>query len=129
MGAWGVETFENDDAADWVYQVEAADSLDVARSALDISGSDYVEVPEGSVALAAAEVVAASSGQPHAALPDEVVAWVAAHGSDVTDADRQLAKQAVARVGAEDSELVELWADADEATWRSTLEDLDRRLG
>ena len=128
MGAWGVGPFENDDAADWVYELEAGEGLDVLRSALSLGELDYVEAPEGSIALAAAEIVAASGGQPHPELPEEPAAWLASNGGQVTEAERQLARQAVARVGAEGSELAELWEDAGAEAWRATLDDVNRRL-
>ena len=34
MGAWGVGTFENDDASDWVYQLEGAEDLELVRATL-----------------------------------------------------------------------------------------------
>jgi hypothetical protein len=40
-----------------------------------------------------------------------------------------LARDAVARVGAERSELRELWDESDDTTWRDLLVTLERRLG
>ena len=62
MGAWGINTFENDDAADWFaeYCDEPNEELLFdAFSTVNGIGDDYLEAPESSVALAAAEVVAA----------------------------------------------------------------------
>jgi hypothetical protein len=62
MGAWGTEPFANDDAMDWIADLETAKDLRVVRAALDAvpgDGAEYIEAPVGCVALAAAEVVAA----------------------------------------------------------------------
>ena len=55
MGAWGYLPFENDDALDWLEELEAG-GADVVRSALAKAGDRYVEATEGGVAIAAAEV-------------------------------------------------------------------------
>lgn len=68
MGTWGRGAFENDDAADWAAELD--DCSPEAREAYVISTlrealhacdtDDYLEVTEGSEAIAAAAVVAAS---------------------------------------------------------------------
>ena len=57
MGAWGSGPFENDDACDWLD--ELADSgVAALREALALAdAADYLEAPDGSVVVAAAEVV------------------------------------------------------------------------
>lgn len=40
----------------------------------------------------------------------------------------ELALEAVGRVASDESELAELWDDADEPEWRESLEDLAERL-
>ena len=42
-----------------------------------LEAADYIEAPDASAALAAAEVVAALLGRPAVELPDAVAAWVA----------------------------------------------------
>lgn len=129
MGAWGHTTFENDDALDWVYELEEASGTDVLVSALEgIADADYLEASEASAALASAEVVAALDGRPAASLPPEVEAWVKENQEPV-DADLlMLARSAVERISRE-SELQELWSESgDEAEWQESLEDLLQRL-
>ncbi len=88
----------------------------------------YVEAPEGSVAIAAADITAACQGNPSGDLPENVVDWLTAHGAELTAGDVELALEAVGRVAGEESELAELWDEADEAEWRESLEDLSERL-
>ena len=127
MGAWGYLPFENDDALDWLEELEAA-GADVVRKALAKAGLRYVEAPEGAIALAAAEVTAASQGNPLGDLPKNVTDWVTAHGAEITAEDVEMAVEAVERVAGEESELAELWDDADEPEWRESLDDLAERL-
>ncbi len=127
MGAWGYLPFENDDALDWLEELEAG-GADVVRKALAKAGDRYVEAPDGAVALAAAEITSASQGNPLGDLPENVTDWVTAHGPEITAEDVEMALEAVERVAGEQSELAELWDDADEPEWRESLDDLSERL-
>jgi Domain of unknown function (DUF4259) len=130
MGAWGAGPFENDDASDWVYELEEAPDLnfvrDVLRSVVDATG--YLDAPDGSIGLAAAEVVAAAHGHPTGALPESVTTWAAAHGSQVSNDDLMLAVAAVDRIVSDDSELRDLWEDAADAGWATSVQELRQRL-
>jgi hypothetical protein len=127
MGAWGARSFENDDALDWVWELEESSDDSVVRAAFAaVQGDGDVESPEAACACAAAEVVAAASGAPADWLPGEVKDWVAAHGPAVAGL-RAEAHAAVRRV-AEHSELQQLWAQAGGAEWDSGIADLLGRL-
>jgi hypothetical protein len=130
MGAWGFGPFENDDAADWMYELNESNDFTVARTVLTriANHAEYLEAPECSTAIAAAEVVAAAILQPSPALPEEVAAWTATHASEVTAADVTVAVAAVDRTLADDSELRDLWAEAGEIGWVDGVNDLRRRL-
>jgi hypothetical protein len=130
MGAWGEGSFENDDAADWVYELEQMEGMEGVAAVLEKAGEGgYLESPDACIALAAAEAVAAALGEPSATLPPEVAAWAEGHRDSV---DRELAVLAltvVDRIGA-DSELKELWEETDDfEPWKTTLTDLRQRLG
>lgn len=131
MGAWGTGVFDNDDALDWVSELET-EGLQAAGGAVQtvLEGApNYLEAPECAAALAAAEVIAALRGRPAADLPPEVRTWISRHsdaapGEDLT----QNARRAVALV-MEGSELAELWAESDEVSqWRAAVADLQARL-
>jgi hypothetical protein len=128
MGAWGTSAFENDDAGDFLLDLTQA-GADIVREALTTSNIEsYLEAPEGSIAVAAAEIVAASAGRPAADLPDEATDWVAAHAGHLGPTDVSLALAALARVSGEDSELAELWAEAEDPGWEQSIQDLAARL-
>lgn len=91
----------------------------------------YIEAPTGTVALAAAEVVAALTGKPHPQLPPEVVAWV--NGKSIPKDSQlvELAWRAIANVkDSTRSELAQLWSESSDALedWESSVSDLERRL-
>jgi poly-gamma-glutamate capsule biosynthesis protein CapA/YwtB (metallophosphatase superfamily) len=126
MGAWGSAAFENDDALDWVWELEESTDDAVVRAALTVAlDAEELEAPEASCALAAAEVVAAAGGAPVSSLPDGVRAWVAAH--ELPADLRGLAREAVTRI-AERSELRQLWDEAGGDDWRDGVSALQARL-
>jgi uncharacterized protein DUF4259 len=135
MGAWGTDHFANDDAMEWIGDLESVTDASVLRAAFEpvLGAGDYIDAPVGSVTLAAAEVVAALRGSPHAGLPPAVVEWVEAFG--VFDEPSLLddARKAVRIVGedGERSELWQLWDEAapeDSGAWRREVADLQARL-
>ncbi len=130
MSAWGFGSFENDDAADWVADlVEMNDEtlIDEAFERAMEAKSGYIEAPEASCALAAAEVVAALRGKPASELPEEIRGWL--EGKPTPSTERlQNARQAVAAVRKE-SELRDLWEEQEELEdWEPVVADLERRL-
>jgi hypothetical protein len=131
MGAWGLTAFENDDALDWVIELESvADTTFISDTLAFVNESeeDYLDTSDSCFALAAAEVVAALGGKPPPNLPDGVVKWIAGR-EEPQPALISSAKQAVKAV-LEDSELKELWEETDEyEDWVEEVEGLLDRLG
>ena len=58
MGAWGIGTFDNDDASDWPYDLEGSEGTVLIEESLDrvLAEEDYLESPDCANALAAAEM-------------------------------------------------------------------------
>jgi hypothetical protein len=132
MGTWGTEIFANDDAMDWIAALEETDDMDVVERALrTVNDADgYLEAPDCSVALAAAEVVATILKKPGPDVPSEVFEWIARVGREIPPSLPDDARRALDRVGA-DSELLELWEEAGDpglGAWRATLTELRGRL-
>jgi hypothetical protein len=131
MGTWGVGSFENDDALDWVAGLVDSDGpeeITEAFAPLLATGGGYLEATDCSIGLAAAEVVAALNGRPGGDLPDEAKEWA---GERLGAASRELvsnARQVIAAVTMS-SELKELWEESDDyAAWQERVADLSRRL-
>jgi hypothetical protein len=131
MGAWGAGSFQNDDAMDWIVGLAEGSGDAVLREALTpVATTDdrYLEAPDCSIAIAAAEAVAAARGHPNVSLPDEVVRWVR-NKPDLTVDLIALARSAVDRVAGK-SELRDLWEESDSAeAWLAAMTDLRARLG
>jgi hypothetical protein len=126
MGAWGAKAFENDSALDWFAELENG-GVAVLREALDAAASstDYLEVDEGSAAIAAAEIVAAAASGKRDRLSNDAAAWLDGNARAISADDRALAKRAVQRVLGEDSELCQLWDDnGPDNEWRADVRGL-----
>jgi hypothetical protein len=132
VGAWGTGNFENDDALDWVDDLEECEDASAVRSALTtVTGwpaAEYLESIDCNVALAAAEMVAAFLGHPSVDFPEEAEEWLERRGQDLGDEEQQLARAVVDRIR-RNSELRDLWGDSDSLDeWMEVLKDLETRL-
>lgn len=130
MGAWGTGPFENDDAADWAWELEAAED-EVAlllEGFAAASGAEAAELPEASVAVAAAAWLA--SGLPGGEAVEVDWSEEPPHPTPpaITDALRFAAVAALDAVLAEGSEWREAWAEEDETAPIAAAERLRDRL-
>lgn len=129
MGTWGVGSFDNDDAADWVWELADADAA-LLSSVLSqvLQNTGYLEAPDCARAVAAAEVVAALSNRPAASLPEEVAEFVRRVGAAPNPELASAARAAMARIRSS-SELQELWKLSDHnAEWLQSIANLESRL-
>jgi hypothetical protein len=126
MGAWAVGPFDNDAAQDWLLTADAGDGA-VAAALANVGSDGWLDVDEGSAAVAAAAVVAAACDGDTAALPAEAAKL--ARGLRVDDELRRLTIAAMERVGGEESELCALWAESDAAAnWGAILDAIVTRV-
>jgi hypothetical protein len=114
MSAWANGLFDNDDALDFIDDLAEAPAWRTVVQALDYvtKAAGYLEAPEGSIAVAAAAIVAAASGDV-TILPDNHRDLKAALGAP-PEGTVALARSALARVVAPASELDELWQEGDD---------------
>ena len=132
MGAWGIGTFENDDAVEWLDELQASEDRSVLQTALERPeiGEEYIEAPEGIHILCAGEIIAALQGQSAPDLPDEARDWVQEHKSLDISSLIPIATRKIDQVLDDGSELRELWQEneADYPAWRETVSALKARL-
>ncbi|HLJ86274.1 MAG TPA: DUF4259 domain-containing protein [Candidatus Angelobacter sp.] len=130
MGAWGTGNFENDDASDWMFELEDSSGVALLKAVFaKVEKNAYPEAPDCCVALAAAEVVAAAKGKPSEDLPEEARNWIdrQAKLDDIKVLDK-VAKKAIDRIRNK-SELKELWQDSEDwPKWQQVLNRLEQRL-
>ena len=131
MGAWGSGSFDNDDASDWL--ADACDAhnqqsiTDALITVAEMDAGDYLEAPDCSVGIAAAELVAAQQGAPH---PKLVAEWAdcLAKLEPINASAVSLALQTLERIK-NNSELKELWDESETPSeWYVAIADLEARL-
>jgi hypothetical protein len=130
MGAWGCQSFENDDASDWVYALEESRDFSVIEAALDsvvAANGKYLQAPDCSNALAAAEAVAALLGLPRIGLPPEVAHWTAGKPKPPPALVRRPSARSTRSLAG--SELKQLWAEGAElGQWEACVQGTKARL-
>jgi hypothetical protein len=138
VGAWGAGSFGNDDAADWAGDLADDPSVSTVRSTLDTAASaspgDYLELPTGAEALAAAELVAAAAGHGVEAdvYSERALDW-ARRTPELAEL-AGLAQRAIERVDSPNSELRALWLEDPSVEpesareWSAAVADLRNRL-
>jgi hypothetical protein len=129
VGAWGTASFENDDAKNWLGQLNNIAPKDLAKILTQAAESpEYLEAPAASVAVAAAEVIAAWNGFPAEELPVAIMEWTKRNQKISTPVLKALAVQALERVR-RNSELKDLWMEADGLNdWTTAIQNLQSRL-
>lgn len=141
MGAWGIQTFENDKALDWMHEFRSNPSEQVLTDAFEgkfppcrpgffdkLLRRELRQPKEsiGEYVLAAAEVVATLSGLPPESLPEDLI--------DLPNLDisKTISGRAIQAVDGmlEDSWLQKCWEQETDiyADWLSTVQDLRERL-
>lgn len=136
MGAWGLNNFENDDAGDWVYDLEKSNDKSIIIKAFDsvLENSEYIESPDCCEALAAAEVVLAGISKEHSGVTEDVSKWLNKKPGlfkkliIFDSADAAKAIQTINKI-LDSSELKELWEETDNfEEWKKTEEILIEKL-
>ncbi|CAN4279860.1 DUF4259 domain-containing protein [Pseudoxanthomonas sp. LjRoot125] len=133
MGTWGIGSFENDDAADFMIDALKSGDLSLLGEVFDnvLTSTEYVEAPDATVAIVAAEIVAAAQGRPTPAAQreDGLAEWLASIRPTIDVALATQARDALARILAEHSELRELWEDTDDFhEWQASVIELGQHL-
>jgi hypothetical protein len=131
-GAWGYGPFENDDALDWLNDLEGYSGSHFLMTALSTAdpNAKYIEAPQCSQALAAAEIVAAARGHASKTLPADAVQWVQRVKLTVTSELLSAARGAVDTCRNSDhSELRILWLQSKQSSrWLAETASLLSRL-
>ena len=102
----------------------------IAAAFRKVSGAAYVEAPEASSAVAAAEVVAAARGKAGPGFPDDLRKWLQRQPNAEIVSLAPLAEKVVERIAeGPASELQSLWKQSKQyAHWQRNMQDLLARL-
>lgn len=130
MGAWSAGPFDNDDAADFLMELEEAPSWQTVRKAFEdvLSNSDYIDISEGARVCAGAALITVAAGKSEVSAQD-IHMTLDAMGP-VPDGLAFMARQALRRVSTGDSEIRELYLDTGSySDWTETVAAIDQALG
>lgn len=135
MGAWEKGNFGNDDAMDFISEVDSKESiLNAILSISTAPESEYLEAPDCSIALAAIEYIAAALGNPSEDFPEEAEEWILENKLGLLEANNKEtdiishANQAIDKIKM-NSELKELWEESGEfEAWLNVIEGLKKRI-
>ena len=136
MGTNTVNTFENEDAANWLPDFLSGSDLGLVKLALetaDVDADEYLEAPEGAVAVAAIEIVAACMGRPGPSVlaNDDLSAWLNEFKPRPGPRLVELALDVLHRVTGANSELADLMGESGDQgdEWCEEMRELAGRLG
>ena len=134
MGTWSHESFGNDTANDWAYELEDATDFSVIETALQVAldeGDEYLDADLAMEAIAAVEVIAKrlGKGTQSDVYTEKVDQWLETISEQPSDGLLSLAKRVLERIVADDSELKELWLESDEyELWLGNIQQLKDAL-
>lgn len=129
MGAWNIGPFDNDDAADFLMDLEADPSWQTVRDVFTavLAGDDYLQLPEGAKACAAAALLTVATGRSEISAQD-IHMVLADMGPPPADLGA-LARAAVKRLSTGASEIRELYLDTGSyGAWRETVIAIEKAL-
>jgi hypothetical protein len=134
MPGWGTNSFENDDAQNFLAALSTKQPTDLKQILSQAAGHDsYLQAPEASIAIAAAEVVAIATGNSPQTIPrqieEQIQEWIGKIEGAPSAEMLELARRAVNKVRL-NSELKDLWLQAEGLNdWSRSLRDLEERHG
>ena len=131
MGAWGIKTFDDDSACDWIYDLEESEGTDFLEQSLNPKEEGgYLDL-EGDVAiLCACELIHSILHGPRDGVPEDVVNWINNNrGIDVTSL-KKICVDKINRLLSDKSELNELWAENEDEydNWKNNVLELREAL-
>ncbi len=133
MGTWDIDTFDNDTACDWAYELEETEDLSLVQETLAKALQDEEELDADAAccALAACEVIARLKGKPgkRDAYTETVDAWAQAHDLHPDPVLIETANRVLDRALGNDSELRELWEETEHYdAWKASVTNLKERV-
>ena len=134
MPGWGTGSFENEDAQNFLGQLNSLGVDDLRAILSRAAQQDYLEAPESGAVVAAAEVVAALAAAARdetasSTTPRQISDWMSKNTTALPPDLVDLARRAVERVRI-NSELKDLWLEAEGLNeWSAALRGLEARLG
>lgn len=133
MGAWDMDSFDNDTACDWAFDLEDSEDLQFVIKTLDeipLNSDEEVDADDACCAIAACEAIARLKGNwgRRDAHSEPVDKWVEAHPTQPGEELISKATAVLDRILGDNSELRDLWEETEHyGVWRASVENLRNR--
>ncbi|MCA9921697.1 MAG: DUF4259 domain-containing protein [Anaerolineales bacterium] len=132
MEIWGISSFDNDAAQEWLADFGENDFRLIDRTLAGVAALlpvDELDAVEAAESLVAAECIAAACGVPAASLPDDIQEWLDENSPmQVKSEFVEMARKAAARV-LQASDLKDIWEQTEHfGVWETAVSDLQSRL-
>ena len=129
MGAWGVGFYDNDDAADWMASLDGTQISDIhAIFEGIISDTNYIDVDQCNIALAAADCISVANKGKYTGCPEEVIEFADSIRNEIDSSIKYMALKTVFKIRDDrNSELKSLMSGV--KGWKDGIELLLKRLG
>lgn len=129
---WGVNTFDNNDAIEWLKDIEKNNDFKkvntLIKSLNDLADLDDVVLKECTEALAAIELVASAKTDNFKTFPADKLEWLSNAEYSFSEAEIKAALK-LAQSIKKDSEIRELFLDSPMLkTWNEYMDDLIKKL-
>lgn len=130
MGAWGLDSFENDQAQDWLYDLLQTDDLSLLEECLNIQNlNDGLDECIGTDLIAACEIISALLKKPAKNLPDDARTWVENHNALDVSHLKEKSINCLKAVTLDDSGLNQLWQETESYNdWLEKVEAIKDRI-
>lgn len=130
MGTWGIGSFQDDIAVDWLEDLFDSDPVAFFRQCLDLSGEDYLGHIACVGVVCTSEMIHGLLRQPRAGLPEAAHQWLEQHKALNVQPFLGEAIVGLERVRENKSEMFAMWEDDGDRLdqWRESVGDLIQRL-
>jgi hypothetical protein len=130
MGTWGLGTFDDDIACDWIEDLHDSDAIAFFNQCLDLTGHEDLEYLACIGVVCTAEILHGVLAQPREGLPEAARQWIDNHKHLNVAPLAAEAILGLRRVICPSSEMHQLWEDNEEMydAWMRQIKDLLSRL-
>jgi hypothetical protein len=130
MGTWGIESFHDDIAVDWLEDLFDSDPIAFFRQCLDLTGHDYLGHIACIGVVCTAEMIHGVLSEPRAGLPEAALQWLKVNQDLNVKPFVYEAIIGLGRVIGPESEMFEMWQDSENQldAWQTHLRELVERL-
>lgn len=130
MGTWGLGTFEDDIACDWLEDLHDSDPIAFFTACLDLEGLEELDYLACIGVVCTSEILCAHATEPRHDLPESANQWLIQNRELALSGFLPRCIDGLRRVADPKSEMSMRWEDGAEnfVAWKNHISDLQQRL-